>query len=321
VTTVTRGDAGEKSERSTRESSALRRRRVLVVTRTKNRNLLLKRAIESVLRQTFQEWFHVIVNDGGDVEGLDLLLGNYVSRYAGRCAVIHNPVSFTMEAASNVGLLASDGEYVSIHDDDDSWEPSFLERMVAVLDERAPDPRVGGVVCHATVVLEEISNGTILECGRHLFSDYPSLGFYEMLARNWFPPICLLIRRSALESVGAFDAMLPVLGDWEFNIRLMRHFELEVVPEALARYHHRPSGAGDNGNSVYKDNSVHRAYNQRLVDRFVREDLDSGRASFAELMMLSRLSNEMKEIEARLGGRLDTLLAKVDYLISKMEGR
>ncbi len=39
---------------------------VTVITRTKNRTLLLERAIKSVLAQTREDWTHVIVNDGGD---------------------------------------------------------------------------------------------------------------------------------------------------------------------------------------------------------------------------------------------------------------
>jgi len=42
----------------------MNRARVAVVTRTKNRAILLERAIHSVLKQKFHDWTHVIVNDG-----------------------------------------------------------------------------------------------------------------------------------------------------------------------------------------------------------------------------------------------------------------
>ena len=45
--------------------------KVAVITRTKNRNILLPRAINSVLSQTSPEWVHVIINDGGDTEELE----------------------------------------------------------------------------------------------------------------------------------------------------------------------------------------------------------------------------------------------------------
>ncbi|MGR9051111.1 MAG: glycosyltransferase family 2 protein [Gammaproteobacteria bacterium] len=99
---------------------------VAIITRTKNRNILLRRAIESVLGQHFRNWLMVIVNDGGDAEAVDRLVAEYESQFRGRSKVIHNPNSLGMEAASNVGIKNSDSRYLVIHDDDDSWHPAFL---------------------------------------------------------------------------------------------------------------------------------------------------------------------------------------------------
>ena len=54
---------------------ALEHGKVAIITRTKNRCLLLRRAIESVLAQSFADWTHVIVNDGGNRYEVDLLAG------------------------------------------------------------------------------------------------------------------------------------------------------------------------------------------------------------------------------------------------------
>ena len=42
-------------------------KKVAVITRTRNRALLLRRAARSVERQTFRAFSWVVVNDGGDV--------------------------------------------------------------------------------------------------------------------------------------------------------------------------------------------------------------------------------------------------------------
>ena len=74
--------------------------KVAIITRTKNRVLLLDRAVKSVLCQTFDNWQHVIVNDGGDANPVDELVDRYLDQYAGRLTVIHNTQSKGMEAAS-----------------------------------------------------------------------------------------------------------------------------------------------------------------------------------------------------------------------------
>jgi hypothetical protein len=45
-----------------------------IVTRTKNRPILLERSIRSVLSQTYGNWVHIIVNDGGDRNALETIL-------------------------------------------------------------------------------------------------------------------------------------------------------------------------------------------------------------------------------------------------------
>ena len=94
--------------------------KTLVVTRTKNRPVLLRRAIESVLGQTHADWIHAIVNDGGDPAPVDLLAAEYAARYRGRLKVIHHAKSMVMQNASNAALRATESEFATVHDDDNS---------------------------------------------------------------------------------------------------------------------------------------------------------------------------------------------------------
>ena len=100
--------------------------RVSIVTRTKNRPALLGRAIDSALAQTLKSWEMIIVNDGGESAPVDALVKKAAKQAAGRIRVVHNKKSLGMEAASNCALKVARGEFVVIHDDDDSWQPAFL---------------------------------------------------------------------------------------------------------------------------------------------------------------------------------------------------
>ena len=82
--------------------------KIAVITRTKNRPMFLARCIRTVLEQTETDWIHVIVNDGGDPGPVDAAAGQYADRYRGRLRVIHNETSAGMEAASNIGIRASE---------------------------------------------------------------------------------------------------------------------------------------------------------------------------------------------------------------------
>lgn len=74
-------------------ATARRRARVTIVTRTKDRPLMLRRCVGSVLGQTFPDWLHVIVNDGGNPHLVRLLAAEHAARYAGRVEVVDHAVS------------------------------------------------------------------------------------------------------------------------------------------------------------------------------------------------------------------------------------
>ena len=102
--------------------------KVAIITRTMNRPILLRRAAQSILNQTFKDYIWVIVNDG-EKEPVSDVVSNFPEDTV---IVIHNPKPVGLEAASNIGLKSSDSEYVVVHDDDDTWHPEFLEKTTFV---------------------------------------------------------------------------------------------------------------------------------------------------------------------------------------------
>ena len=107
--------------------------RISVITRTKNRPLLLPRASESVLSQGIDNLVWVVVNDGGSKHDVERVTHDFRNRSDNDVVVIHNEASVGMEAASNIGIASCNSDYIVIHDDDDSWEPGFLTNCLQFL--------------------------------------------------------------------------------------------------------------------------------------------------------------------------------------------
>ncbi len=269
--------------------------RVAVIMRTKDRPLLLERAVRSVVEQTFGDWLLVIVNDGGDPASVRLVVEAHREALAGRLLIVDHASSLGMQSASNVAISRCDSEFVTIHDDDDAWEPTFLERLVGHLDRRGWDPMSGGVVCRSTLVVEQLTaDGEVVELDRYPFDDdLSAVNLVELASRNLFPPISLLFRRTALDEVGHFDERFGPLGDWDFHLRLAVAFDVDVIPERLANYHHRPRHtSGNYGNSVHDGEAEHRERFVTLVNDAVRRrrSADGGDLT-AELLVLGQFGN------------------------------
>jgi glycosyltransferase involved in cell wall biosynthesis len=253
-------------------SDTLAQAAVAVVVRTKNRPVFLRRALGSVFSQTFSDFVVVVVNDGGEAPPVDELVEEYADRADGRIRVVHHAHSKGRWAAMNAAISVSDSTYLTIHDDDDVWAPTFLDRTVAHLEHSADR----GVAVRTEVIYEHVDGDEItVESKEILARDLSQISLGEMLKHHYAPPISLLYRRDTHDAVGLYDETLPVLGDWDFNLRLLSRFTIGFIEgPPLAFWHQRPASVGDEGNSVVAGQDDHARFEIEIRDRYLRSDLE-----------------------------------------------
>ena len=244
---------------------------VTIVMRTYERPVLLARAIASVQNQTFRDWTLIIVNNGGNPGPVDDVVR--VAKSAtpnGDIRVLHLSERVGMEEASNRGLAATQSEYFAIHDDDDSWAARFLE--VAV-EEMNAHPSAAAVVTGINRIHELYRDGKVRPMrAEDFFLNEERLTYLGMIGNNTFPPIAALFQRRLLQEVGDFDSSLPVLGDWEFNLRAVLAGGFVFVPERLANYHTRtPESETASGNSITVGIDLHHEVRGQLQKRWLNE--------------------------------------------------
>lgn len=241
---------------------------VAIIMRTKDRPLLLERALRDVLRQAFKDWVLVIVNDGGDAREVDLLVERHSSALGGRVSILHHAQSEGMEAASNAGISATASDFITIHDDDDEWHPNFLERTVAHLRNSGD----AGVAVRTEIVWERIQGRLIEELEREVFwPEMKSVTLFDMLRTNRCVPISVLYRRSVHEDVGYYDESLSVVGDWEFFLRLLQRHRLGFIDGTpLAYWNRRRETSGALANSMAQPDE-HSRLDLEVRERHLRE--------------------------------------------------
>lgn len=270
---------------------------VAVVMRTYERPVMLARALASVQQQTHRDFHLVVVNNGGEPGPVDSVVD--IARQmdpSARISVLHLEDRYGMEAASNWGLAEAAGAgFFVIHDDDDSWHPRFLESTVAAM---AANPDAVAVVTGVVKVHEMYKDGRVWPVRHEDFWLVPErLTFEGLVGNNTFPPIAALFRTSLLDTVGNYDASLPVLGDWEFNLRAVRAGRFAFVPERLANYHVRLSGSDvAAGNSITNGMDLHARIKQDLQQKWMSLPGD-GTRSMGEMSVAG--SAEMDALEER----------------------
>ena len=249
---------------------------VAILVRTKDRPRFLSRTLENIAQQTFTDYTVCVINDGGDEQATRAVieaspLGSN-AQDSSRVQLL-TTAGGNMEAASNAGLAATTSEYVAIHDDDDLWAPEFLERTVAALEES------GALMCTTRIVERyerENADGEFEVYEERIFHDgLPGMGLQFLFRTNRAVPIGILYRRSLHELVGFYDESLPVVGDWEFNMRAAAVADILLVDEPLAYWSLRPDAEGAEANSV-KRQADHARFDSLVRARAIREDLQSG---------------------------------------------
>lgn len=198
---------------------------VSVIITTYNRPNLLQRAIESVLRQTYQDWECIVVDDASDepVRGI-------VDSYAdSRFRYYRHDENKGLSAARNTGLRLAEGAMIAYLDDDDEWLPDKLNLQKDRLQSSGEE--VGLVYCW----MEYVRDGEVFKRRQ------PTLRgniFAESLDRQ---PLgngsTWLIRRKVLEQHDGFDESLPRGIDGDMLRRLSTTHNVDVVTETLVRYH------------------------------------------------------------------------------------
>lgn len=214
-----------------KRASADRQPLVSVIVPTCNRAALLKDALASLVAQDYANWEAVVVNDGGvDVESMALALDP-----RGRVRYFAHDTSRGPGAARNTGLSHARGEIICYLDDDDLFLESHLSTVVAALGASTP----GFVYTDARYVREEIKGGErklINTDTRYLHRDYSR---EHLLVTNYIPINTWAHHKACLEKGCLFDADLTSYEDWDFLLKMARHFTFKHIPSTTVEVRER----------------------------------------------------------------------------------
>jgi glycosyltransferase involved in cell wall biosynthesis len=215
---------------------------ISVIIPTYNRQDLLPETLASVYAQASVER-EIIVVDDGSTDGTRAYLR------AQPVIVVALPHTGVPAVARNAGLARARGELVAFLDSDDLWEPAALARLSAALEST---PEAGFAFCDYTYFGARGADDHLPPAGRRSGDLLESL-----LAADFLVTGGLLIRRRAIEFVGAFDERCRVAEDWDYWLRLAASFPGAYVDQRLLRLRAHPAGLSYKpGGAVYADNKL-----------------------------------------------------------------
>jgi glycosyltransferase involved in cell wall biosynthesis len=182
-----------------------------------NRRQTVRRAIDSVLSQSYQPE-EIIVVDDGSADGTPEILQGYGDRITSVLLQENRGAA----RARNIGVERARTEWIAFLDSDDSWKGDKLKKQVEYI-RRFP--------FYEMIQSEEmwIRNGVRVNPRRH---HAKPLGWIweRSLKRCLVSPSAVLVKRSLLEAYGKFDENLPVCEDYDLWLRISRHHPVGLEP-------------------------------------------------------------------------------------------
>ncbi|VAW88622.1 hypothetical protein MNBD_GAMMA16-1165 [hydrothermal vent metagenome] len=201
--------------------------KVTAVVTTYNRFELAKRAIRSVISQTYNSLEIIVVEDSGD-SGIEGWLAQFCDQ---NIKYIQHPTNRGLAAARNTAIKMAEGEYIAFLDDDDEWKPMRVEKQMDLIRALSREARekCGVVSCCVETV---INNGKYISVARA-----GNIGnMKEAIMENGMitPSSTFLFSKFALQEVNGFDEELPSSIDHDIWMSLAtRGYDAWAVEEAL----------------------------------------------------------------------------------------
>lgn len=184
--------------------------KISIVTATFNSGATVRDTLESVLRQSYADFEHLIIDGGSSDDTLDIVR-SYEPQYGGRLRCTSERDRGIYDAM-NKGIARATGDVVGILNSDDFYtSPGVLQQVADAMQDPAVDAVYGDI--------HYVSPDDLSRCTRY----YSSAGFHRWKMRlGWMPAHpSFYCRRSVYERYGTFDISFKIGADFENLLRLI----------------------------------------------------------------------------------------------------
>jgi glycosyltransferase involved in cell wall biosynthesis len=220
-----------------------------IVIPSYNRPDYLERLLNSINVQTFKDFQIIVIDDSSiDEKGYSQVINKFSNEL--NLKYIRNKTNNGVQYSRNKGILETKSKYVAFVDDDDVWLPNKLLKQV---DRFETSPDIVGLLYSWADTLDQ--TGNIIYKYRAI---HRGQCLSDLLNNNFIPAPSVIVRRSVLGKIGAFDENLPSCQDWDMWTRIVESgFSIDLVEDVLVLYqkHDRQSigksSASFNGYYLY----------------------------------------------------------------------
>lgn len=194
-----------------------------------NKENEIKRAIDSVLNQIFQDFELIIVNDESTDNSLSVVEAIQDTRIK-----IISQKNQGEYGARNTGILNSTAPYIAFLDGDDEWKPEYLETIRSLI-EKYPDAGLYGTA--RLRVSDKNQQKSIVYGFNEGDEGIVDMPLYAFVKTRAGPISCssAVVPRTVFNELGLFRPYSGAGGDWAMWTLIMLHYPLAYSAKLLSQ--------------------------------------------------------------------------------------
>lgn len=225
---------------------------VSVVTPTYNCAAFIRETVDSVLAQTYDNWEHIIVDDGSSDNTPEIM-----EAYGDEPRIRYVIQPRTGQSYTrNHAIRLAQGEFICFLDADDVWLPDKLEKSLAAF-EKNPQ---ADILYGDYINIDEWGR----ETSRHNMKRYSGNILKPLLRDNCVSFNTTMVRRKCLDEMGGQNESYNLAPDWDMWLRFATRYTFYYLPEYLTCYRTRR-------NQISSDKEARLEANQRILRNFLAQ--------------------------------------------------
>ncbi|HBE7862284.1 TPA: glycosyltransferase, partial [Escherichia coli] len=184
---------------------------VSVYIPTHNRANLLKKAVESVLRQTYPH-VEILICDDGSTDNTEEVVNQLIERNSGKTIIyLKNEQARGACFSRNRCLQHSKGDFVTGLDDDDEFTPERIKAFIDFAHAKQINFLTSALMFH---------NGRFYKRDNSVAEEitFEDMGYKNVIGNQVFAP------RNMFLDVGGFDETFPAWQDYDMWFRMIKKF-------------------------------------------------------------------------------------------------
>ena len=212
----------------------------VIIPTYKRQPNMLKRAVLSVINQSYQNIEVIVVDDSPTDFEFRSEVEKMLNSLDKRIRYIKHDTNMGACAARNTGINASCGEFIAFLDDDDEWLHNKLEKQLKKI---VLFKETGLIYCREYIVNENTGNIQISTRKCHAGYVFDNLIISNFIGSTSF----VLAKKECFKKVGLFNTQLESAQDYDMWLRISQKYIVDFVNEPLVNYYvHNEGRISDN---------------------------------------------------------------------------